>query len=595
MKTLVAGIYIIIILILVTGCRSEVSFVSGFDEPADPEHVPEGIWQQVPGRMHAAFGSVDIRYHKSLPPARGLSLTWEGTGWRGERLCTKIVLWSTENAGSLHIRSGSLRDINGNRIASSALSFHPVGYVLSDTVFSRCRRRAQDTMPAQLSPDILYGNRPFGIPANTVRPVWMNVDIPRNAVPGIYRGAVIISSQEDSIYLPFTIRVQNMLLPEVSAWHFHLDLWQNPFAIARYHQVALWSEEHWQWIRKYLKLLAGAGQKCITTSITFKPWGGQTYDPFGSMITWLHSSNGRWDYDYSVFDQYVQTAMECGITDQINCYTMVPWGNHFRYFDQDSAGFVTVTCKPGSKTYEALWRPFLQDFREHLREMGWLDKTVIALDERGRKDTKNLIAFLHRTAPEFKLALAGHYFKDITPAIYDFSYNYNFLNNNTPEIAAQRRKNGQVTTYYVACGIKKPNNFTFSPPAESAYEGWMAAALGLDGFLRWAYNSWPEDPLHDSRFVTWSSGDTYLVYPGPYPSVRFERLREGIRQYEKIRILNELIRKNNLTKSIPDSLDLPAFLKTIDPESLKHVRASVIVSKGNRIITDLTDFLSHGI
>ena len=104
-------------------------------------------------------------------------------------------------------------------------------------------------------------------------------------------------------------------------------------------------------------------------------------------------------------------------------------------------------------------------------------------------------------------------------------------------MANERRRNGAVTSYYVACGIPKPNNFSFSPPAESTYEGWFAAAMGFDGFLRWAYNSWVEDPLFDTRFRTWPGGDTYFVYPGPRSSIRFERLVEGIQDFEKIKIL----------------------------------------------------------
>ncbi|MCD6202475.1 MAG: DUF4091 domain-containing protein [Bacteroidales bacterium] len=578
--------------LMAAGCKTNHPAGTVFHEPVDPDTLASVVWEKVPGRIHAAFGNINIRYRKSRPPEKGLSLSWEGMGWRGEKIHTQVILWSTEDTDSLKVLISKLQDGHGNTIRASSLSLHPVGYVLSDTVFTRCLHRSQDTMPARLSPDILYNNRPFILRARSVRPVWLTVDIPRDVSPGLYRGSVIIRSQEDSVYLPYTIKVQSLELPPPSDWYFHLDLWQNPYAIARYHEVPLWSEEHWQLIRKYLKLLAGAGQKCITTSITYKPWGGQTYDPFGSMITWLHSSNGRWDYDYSVFDQYVQTAMEEGITAQINCYTMVPWGNRFRYFEEDSSGYVTVQCRPGSKTYEALWQPFLADFREHLREMGWLDKTVIALDERGHEDTRNLIRFLQQTAPEFKLALAGRYFDDITPNIYDFSYNYHFLSKDVPAIAGQRRIRKQITTYYVACGIPKPNNFTFSPPAESAYEGWLAAALNLDGFLRWAYNSWPKDPMHDSRFVTWSSGDTYLVYPGPYSSVRFERLREGIQDYEKIRILKTLVEEKNGQIILPDSLNPDVFLQTIDPESIQHISADRIIRQGKKLVNNLTDFLT---
>ena len=102
---------------------------------------------------------------------------------------------------------------------------------------------------------------------------------------------------------------------------------------------------------------------------------------------------------------------------------------------------------------------------------------------------------------------------------------------------AARRAAGQVTTYYVCCSHRYPNMFTFSDPAEATVAAWYAVANGYDGFLRWAYNSWTEDPLRDSRFRTWPAGDTYVIYPGGRSSIRFERLREGIQDAEKIRIL----------------------------------------------------------
>ncbi len=383
----------------------------------------------MPGRVHAAFGSIDIRYARSLPPDTGLSPVWHGTGWKGEHKDAQVVIWSTENAGDFTVSADPLYNRQGDTIDPSAIRIYPVGYVLTDAFLSGCGTRNKDTIPAHLVPDILFQNRRFNLPAHSSHPVWLEINIPHTAKARLYQGSVSIRTPEDSMRLPFTLRIQDIELPQPNNWHYHLDLWQNPFAIARYHQVTLWSQKHWDLIRKYLTLLANAGQKCITTSIIWQPWSAQTYDPFQSMITWIHNSNGQWDYDYSVFDHYVSVAMKCGITEQINCYTMVPWGNHFRYMDEDSSKFVTATLKPGIPAYETYWRPFLYDFREHLKEMGWLDKTCIALDERGEKDTKNLIRFIKKIAPEFKLALAGHCFKEIAPDIYDFSYNYHFLNN----------------------------------------------------------------------------------------------------------------------------------------------------------------------
>ena len=55
--------------------------------------------------------------------------------------------------------------------------------------------------------------------------------------------------------------------------------------------------------------------------------------------------------------------------------------------------------------------------------------------------------------------------------------------------------------------------------------------------LRWAYNSWAENPQYDSRFGPWISGDTYFVYPFNRSSVRFEKLIDGIEVAEKVRQL----------------------------------------------------------
>ena len=90
-----------------------------------------------------------------------------------------------------------------------------------------------------------------------------------------------------------------------------------------------------------------------------------------------------------------------------------------------------------------------------------------------------------------------------------------------------RRANPTVTSSSARTSVAPvPNTFTFSPPAESEWLPLFASANGLDGFLRWAYHSWVENPLVSTDFTSWPSGDCFLVYPGDRSSIRFERLRE---------------------------------------------------------------------
>ena len=82
-----------------------------------------------------------------------------------------------------------------------------------------------------------------------------------------------------------------------------------------------------------------------------------------------------------------------------------------------------------------------------------------------------------------------------------------------------------------------PNLFTFSDPADAEFIALEALAKDLDGYLRWAYNSWTITPEEDSRFTAWPAGDTYVIYPFSLSSVRWERLVQGIQQFEKYKIL----------------------------------------------------------
>ncbi|MGL5226842.1 MAG: DUF4091 domain-containing protein, partial [Bacteroidales bacterium] len=128
--------------------------------------------------------------------------------------------------------------------------------------------------------------------------------------------------------------------------------------------------------------------------------------------------------------------------------------------------------------------------------------------------------------------------------------------------ASNRRDKGLQSTWYTCTGTY-PGNFGNSRPAESLFIGWYTAAIGADGYLRWAVDSWNDNPTVTTDHKVYETGDTFQVYPGdvnaskPFArsSVRFELLRQGIVDYEKIRMLKLLYPQsaeelNNLLESI---------------------------------------------
>lgn len=261
--------------------------------------------------------------------------------------------------------------------------------------------------------------------------------------------------------------------------------------------------------------------------------------------------------------------MDLGIDKMINCYSLLTWNNKLHYNDMEKRELVTVELKAQSKEYVEMWSVFLKDFTSHLREKGWLEITNIAMDERAPADMQAALKVLESAAPELGVSLADNHksYRDY-PWIKDICVGAG--NEVTKEEIATRRAKGLITTYYVCCSDPFPNMFTFSAPAESVYAAWYAVAADFDGFLRWAYNSWVENPLTDSRFRTWPAGDTYMVYPDARSSIRFERLVEGIQDAEKIRVLRKKYTEENSPESLAKLNQLEEaieYFNTLDPSA----------------------------
>lgn len=473
------------------------------------------------------WGSIDVRYSQTEVPETSQKSPLL-RAWRGERVAAQAVLTTQEELKNIDF---TVSDLKSGRhiIPASAVKKYFVRYVITSTF-----KNKRDSI---LVADRLEPAATCHMEKGTTQPLWLDIQVPAETMPGTYKGTVIVNCDGKKLALPLQLQVADRVLPEPGQWSFHLDLWQNPYAVARYFDVPLWSSQHFDKMRPIMQMLAAAGQKVITCSVINRPWNGQTFDHFESMIAKMKQIDGTWKYDYTVFDRWVEFMMSCGITEQIDCYTLVPWHYRFDYYDCATNSVKHLDCRPGEAKYHDFIVPFLKDFSRHLRQKGWFERTYIAMDERPEDQMEAAWQTIQDADPEFKIEGAANYSVDSEAAdrVDDISvgFQYNLLKE---EALARRAAKGQKTNFYTCCNPERPNTFTFSPPAESAYLGLHAAACNYDGYLRWAYNSWTKEPNKDTRYGNWPAGDCYLVYPEG-SSIRFERLVEGIQTYEKIRLL----------------------------------------------------------
>ena len=161
--------------------------------------------------------------------------------------------------------------------------------------------------------DVLLGYDVIESRPNTPAAVYAEVKVPKNTAPGTYSAVVRVYSSrysEDEKQVAeetVTIQVYPYEMPDAKDYGFYLDLWQHNANIARKTDVPLWSDAHFEVMRKYLRTLGALGNKSVTVIASEIPWSGQgcnTPLEFGgnmfeySIIGVTRNKEGVFEYDY---------------------------------------------------------------------------------------------------------------------------------------------------------------------------------------------------------------------------------------------------------------------------------------------------------
>jgi Domain of unknown function (DUF4091) len=543
--------------------------VTGSSKPEEGARIwqVEAFARPIALPIEGAVGRTDRRYDGASLPFGGGD-AWSSVAWRGERVSGQFVVWSSGERDELRVNAGPLRGPGGTILPAGAEKTFFVRHVLADGKYTG---------------DILDPAPRLDMEAGTYRPIWLSIDVPRDAAPGRYVGDLtVVADDGGSKRFTLTLDVLPATIPPPSKWTFRMDIWQHPLAIAAWHGVEPWSDAHLLVMAPYMRMLADAGQKVVTTTITDRPWNRRDYTDYRSMVEHIREPDGTWRFDYGPFDRYVDYCASFGIDGQIDCVSLLTWGYQYSYTDAATGAERTINAAPESKEYADYWRPFLTDFEKHLKEKGWLGRACITMDEPSPEAVRSMAKLVREAAPHVHLCLAGNEpadkfadidIKDFTIALYEAA-------SETPADLARRRSEGRTTTYYPCMDPLRPNNFTNSPPAEGTWLGYFTAKAGFDGLERWAFTNWPRDPFQESLYSpvlgenALPPGDSFLVYPGPMSSIRWETLRAGEVEFEKlvwIRAHNGGVLPADLQKRL-DTFSYPNGLGT-DAELAAQVQA----------------------
>ncbi len=531
-------------------------------------------------QVAATWASKDVHYARTAPQPQRLTNDTTINAWRGERLGVEALLFGKRDGQTVSLRLSGGKDKAAQAfVAGSSAQF--LGYVTTDN-YQYCGNHPTN-LAAYDVPDVVTNQTSSKIGEGEARPVWCTVEVPRDAKPGIHRLQLCVADSASGRTLQtltLNVNVNQRTLPTPKEQQFHVDFWQQPYALSRYIGTERWSDQHLEALRPYLRLLVRSGQKVVSAILFYEPWGDQSYDKFSPMVQTVRCADGSWAYDYTVFDKWVNLCAECGIDEQINCFSMVPWDMTFRYYDEAQGKDVDLRTSTGSEEYKELWTSFLQNFAAHLREKGWFNKTCIAMDERGLDNMLDAYRVAQAAVPGIKMALAGTYHAELVDKLHD--YCIGFGEAFTADELARRKAMGGKSTTYTCCSNTEPNLFSNSLPAEAAYLPIFCIANGFEGYLHWSWMNWADKPLADSRFRLFAPGDTYLVYPDNCSSVRYERFIEGVALAEKVRILKDELRQKG-DAAAAERLD--SLVKSFAPAGIPQGRtASGMVNELHRMV-----------
>lgn len=431
--------------------------------------------------------------------------------------------------------------------------------------------------------DILLSQSALEQAAGTPLAVWIEVSVPATAEVGPVTvdidifGSEMLGDEQLLRTLSAQVAVYSTAMPKISASPFVLDLWQHNANLARTYEVPLWSDAHFAVMAQFLRALAALGQSSMTVVASEIPWRGQgcdiiTRNPSNmfeyNMVRVRRDAEGRFQYDFSVLQRYVELCDSVGIRGEIALFGLIniwrddrhdanltiDWPENLlvRYVDEADG------CCHYLQN-EAEIAAYLRALAAFLAEKGWRERTRIVADEPSdlpryqhsmEKLRANMPGFRYKGAFDRTPLL-----KALLPGVDTVIPSLACLSAAAPAIAEHRRNHpGAQALWYVCWTPAYPNTMLANHLLEGRFIPWLTYALGLDGFLRWSFTCWPKAPRQDIRYGNWPAGDLLLVYPGnagtPLLSLRYKALQRGLEDYALLCAARDAGRQDDVAQAL---------------------------------------------
>lgn len=496
-------------------------------EVPPPEATPTPGAAQPPIDLWITHALHNVFRDTPAPPAAETALHLVAV--RGEAEAAQIVLRARqEGIGPVRLEISPLIQDSGERLPADAVRADFVGYV-------HLTRNSRATPPEEVArvvpadfPDPLLEEAELELPAGANQPVLVQVTVPRQAAPGLYRGEVYVCTRQGTLAVPLTVEVLPLTLPEVLP--LQVTFWFNVGAIARHHGVEEWSEEHWNLLRAYGADMRAHGQTMFEVGL--------------DLVQVWREADGSYTFDYSDFDRWVRLFLGLGF--QRLELMHVGGREHGQWEDRTFIAYPrpAIDRETGQGT-EVPLETFLANLQRHLEERGWLERTVLHIADEpipvNVESWRALSRRVHAAAPRLKRIDAIHV-TELDGDLEVWVPQLNYFADAYESLRAKQQAGVMELWYYTAWVPQGqfPNRLLDYPLLKTRLLPWVAARYGASGFLHWGLNFWNEEVDPDQS--AFSPGDDFIVYPGtdgPRSSLRWEAFRDGVEDHALLMLWRE--------------------------------------------------------
>jgi hypothetical protein len=237
---------------------------------------------------------------------------------------------------------------------------------------------AKDTMQVF---DQLAAAVPAKVAAGASQPVWVTVEVPRDAAPGLYTGTLSVQAGGmDEAKFEVRLQVFDYQLAAPKDYTAYAGIDESPWALAKWAGVKLWSEEHWKLLEQSIAAAGRLGARVAGIPVIHDTELNNGKD---AMIKWVKKGDA-YDFDFTLADRYLDLwKKHCHSQSDIIVY-MVHTANE--YGKGGGTGAVTLVdggkesafSPPKADTAEGLklWLACAKAVREHFNSRGIKDANM---------------------------------------------------------------------------------------------------------------------------------------------------------------------------------------------------------------------------